>query len=44
MDFAVSVFCQATDHERHVQTVPSAGEGGIRRGKCMVIVMTVDDA
>lgn len=33
MDFAASVFCQATHHERHVQTVPRAGKGGIRRGE-----------
>lgn len=42
MDFAASVFCQATDHERHVQAVPSAGEGWIRRGKFLMIVETAD--
>lgn len=33
MDFAASVFCQATHHEGHVQAVPRAGKGGIRRGE-----------
>lgn len=43
MDFAASVFCQATNHERHVQTVPGAGEGGIWRGKFVVTITTADN-
>lgn len=43
MDFAASVFCQATNHERHVQTVPSAREGGIWRGKFVVTITTADN-
>lgn len=43
MDFAASVFCQATNHKRHVQTVPSAGEGGIWRGKFVVTITTADN-
>lgn len=43
MDFAASVFCQATNHERHVQTVPSAGEGGIWRGKRVVTITIADN-
>lgn len=33
MDVAASVFCQATHHEGHVQAVPRAGKGGVRRGE-----------
>lgn len=42
MDFAASVFRQATHHERHVQTVPRAGKGGIRRGESSAAVAAAE--
>lgn len=42
MDFAASVFCQATHHEGHVQTVPRVGKGGIRRGEFSAMIAAVE--
>lgn len=42
MDFAASVLCQATHHERHVQAVPRAGKGGIRRGEFSAVIAAVE--